>query len=84
MRKELRKAQVLGAIEDYTSDHGYPPSYRELGGELGIAHSAVHLYVRELKADGLINDNPSHARALTLTAAGLELAHSGNGRKPAE
>lgn len=71
MEKEDRKAKVLEAIVNLTDKNGYPPSYREIGEEITLAHSAVFDTVKRLKADGLINDNQAlRSRALTLTDAG--------------
>lgn len=75
MKKETRKAEVLRAVAALTAVNGYPPSYRELAAEMGIAHSAVHAYVRSLRTDGLIHErDPNITRAITLTAAGREHA----------
>lgn len=70
-RKEARKAQVLEAVALFTLNNGYAPSYRDVASYVGISHSLVHGYVRELRADGLIDArHPSVSRALTLTDAG--------------
>jgi len=84
MKKEERKARVLEAVVTLTERDGYPPSYRDLGEEIGLAHSAVFNLVEELRRDGLINDRKAlHSRAITLTAAGqsaLGGEHSTNGK----
>jgi len=76
IRKEHRKAQVLLAVSNFTNEHGYPPSYRDLEVAVGIAHSAIYYIVESLRADGLINerhpDAQWHARAITLSRAGLD------------
>jgi Mn-dependent DtxR family transcriptional regulator len=73
-RKEASKTRVLEAIALFYANTGYHPSYRELGEYLGVAHSLVHGYVKELRADGLIDArDPKVSRALTLTPAGREL-----------
>lgn len=72
--KENRKAQVLEAIAVFHAGNGYHPSYRDVADYVGIAHSLVHGYVKELRSDGLIDDrDPKVTRALTLTPAGREL-----------
>lgn len=71
-QKEKSKSRVLRGIATFTEKHGYPPSYRDLAELAGIAHSLVHVYVRELRADGLIDErDPKITRAITLTDAGL-------------
>ena len=71
MQKEDRKAGVLGAVATLTEQKGYPPSYRDLAMEVGLAHSAVFEVVEGLRRDGLINEREAlRSRAITLTAAG--------------
>jgi SOS-response transcriptional repressor LexA len=71
MNKEERKAQVLLAISNFTNEHGYPPSYRDLEIAVGIAHSAIWHVVESLRTDGLIHEREAkHSRAITLTDAG--------------
>jgi Mn-dependent DtxR family transcriptional regulator len=70
-RKEARKAQVLDGIALFWLNNGIPPSYRDIAEYMGISHSLVHGYVKELRADGLIDArNPKLSRALNLTDAG--------------
>lgn len=69
--KEEGKARVLTAVFEFMAQRGYPPSYRDLGEELGMPHSQVHGYVRELRADGLIDErDPQVSRAITVSSAG--------------
>lgn len=70
--KEDRKAGVLEAVATLTERFGYPPSYRDIGTEVGLAHSAVFNIVESLRRDGLINEREAlHSRAITLTPTGL-------------
>lgn len=70
-QKEDRKAGVLEAVAALTEQKGYPPSYRDLAAEVGLAHSAVFYVVEGLRRDGLINEREAlHSRAITLTDAG--------------
>lgn len=71
MEKENRKARVLEAIWTLTERDGFPPSYRDIGQEIGLAHSAVFDTVEALRRDGLINERKAlRSRAITLTAVG--------------
>jgi repressor LexA len=75
--KEARKIEVLEAINRLTNARGYPPSYRDLGDEVGLAHSAVFYIVETLRADGLIHEREAkHSRAITLTDAGRSAVSS--------
>lgn len=71
-RRNGREAQVqtLAAIAQFTKERGYPPTYRDLGSSLGIAHSAVFYRVRDLASSGLVHDSPATARSLRITRAG--------------
>lgn len=72
-RKEVRKARVLEGIAMFTLNNGYPPSYRDVAEYVGASHSLVYGYVKELRADGLIDArDPRLSRALTLTDAGRD------------
>lgn len=74
-RKEISKTRVLEAIALFYANTGYHPSYRDVAEYVGVAHSLVHGYVKELRADGLIDErDPKVTRALTLTPAGAALA----------
>lgn len=71
INKEVRKAQVLEAVARLTQIRGYPPSYRDLADDVGIAHSAVFYVVETLRTDGLIHEREAkHSRAITLTDTG--------------
>ena len=70
-KKEYRKAEVLAGIALFEANNGYAPSYRDVAEYVGVSHSLVYGYVKELQADGLIH--ATHAkvsRALRLTDAG--------------
>ena len=70
-----RKQQVLRAVAEITREQGYPPSYRDLGQSVGIAHSAVYSVVEALRTDGLVSQRQARrSRAITLTDAGWEAA----------
>jgi repressor LexA len=64
------EALVLAAIHDLWEERGYAPTFREIGDRVGLAHSAVHGYVRVLGEAGLVHDEPHIARSLRLSPAG--------------
>ena len=65
------KARVLEAIAQFSELNGYPPSYRDIGEMVHLAHSAVFYHVEALRTDGLIHERTTkHSRAITLTDAG--------------
>ena len=71
MTKEERKARILEAVHLFLLEQGYPPSYRDIAEQMGVAHSLVHGLVKELRDAGLIHERPPQvSRSLSLTAAG--------------
>jgi Mn-dependent DtxR family transcriptional regulator len=68
------EARILVAILSYWDERGYPPTYREIGSRIGVAHSAVHGYIRDLSEAGLVHGTPSTARSLRLSPAGRRIA----------
>lgn len=61
------QARALDAIKRLTRD-GVPPSYRQLGEELGMAsQSAVHRLIVRLRDRGFVAFEPRKARSLRIT-----------------
>lgn len=51
--KKIRD-KILKAIISYTTEHGYPPTLREIGNEVGLhSSSAVHQHITWMLADGI-------------------------------
>ncbi len=63
-----RAAEGVEFIRQYTADHGYPPSRRELSAHFGL-HSPQggHLLIDELVRQGLVEVDPKVPRAIRLT-----------------
>lgn len=70
-----KTGEILSFIHKFVSEHGYGPTYREIGDAVGIkAESTVfNATVRMLK-DGLLTSAHSAHRNLRVTEKGLELA----------
>ena len=70
--KRGKEAQdrVLAAILSLTVERGYPPTYREIGTHVKLAHSAVYLHVHSLSEAGLVYEDHHTARSLRLSDAG--------------
>jgi repressor LexA len=65
-----RQQQVLRFISDFTRRTGYPPTVREIAGELQLSSpSTVHVHLANLERLGLIRRDPSKPRALELVDA---------------
>lgn len=60
-----RQQAVLDVVRAYASEHGYPPTVREIGAALGLASSStVHSHLAALERAGIIERDPSKPRAL--------------------
>lgn len=62
-----RRQQIVECIEEYSRQHGFPPTVRELCRMTGLSStSSVHKYLVELKEQGVIQSFPERPRTLTL------------------
>lgn len=58
-----RQREVLAALERLIADHGYPPTLRELGAEVGLSSaSSVWAHVHVLEEAELIERHPGRPR----------------------
>ena len=58
---------MLRFIREFTHTNGYPPTVREIGGELELSSpSTVHVHLGNLERLGFIRRDPSKPRALEL------------------
>jgi SOS-response transcriptional repressor LexA len=63
-----KRQQILDFIGCYQSNHGSPPSYREIGAEVGLlSSSTVSSHVQKLIAAGHLRQRPGQPRSLELT-----------------
>ena len=62
-----RQQQVCDFIRLFTARHGYGPSIRDIGKEIGVSSpNGVMCHVRSLRRKGVIADNGGIARSLIL------------------
>src|SRR5579872_1317830 len=60
-----RQQAILDVIRDFSREHGYPPSVREIGERDGLSSSStVQCHLRTLEKKGLIRRDPTKPRAL--------------------
>ncbi|HVN70277.1 MAG TPA: transcriptional repressor LexA [Candidatus Binatia bacterium] len=72
MRKETterpateRQRRILDVIRNFTAEHGYPPSVREIGERVGLSSSStIHAHLKALERRGMISRDPTKPRAL--------------------
>ena len=60
-----RQRKILDVIASFTSEHGYPPSVREIGERVGLSSSStIHAHLKALERHGLLQRDPTKPRAL--------------------
>jgi repressor LexA len=63
-----RQQEIWEFLVGYVDSHGYPPTVREIGEQVGLASpSTVHAHLANLERAGLIKRDPTKPRALELT-----------------
>lgn len=66
------RRDVLGCVMEHVARHGYPPTLREIQGELGISSiSVVAYHLDALQDAGYLRRSPKISRSIVL----LPLAH---------
>ncbi len=62
-----RQRGILEMIHAHVSEHGYPPSVREIGDAVGLkSTSSVHAHLETLEDRGYLRRDPTKPRALEL------------------
>jgi repressor LexA len=60
-----RQREIFDFIKNYLSDHGYPPTVREIGKALGLTSpSTVHAHLSKLEELGIVKRDPTKPRAI--------------------
>jgi repressor LexA len=60
-----RQQEIYDFVVSYAAKHGYPPTVREIGEEVGLASpSTVHAHLANLERAGLLRRDPTKPRAL--------------------
>jgi repressor LexA len=62
-----RQQEIFDFIKRYGSEHGYPPTVRDIGKAIGLTSSStVHAHLANLEKLGLLRRDPTKPRALEL------------------
>jgi repressor LexA len=62
-----KQQRILDVISSFSSEHGYPPSVREIGELVGLSSSStVQSHLNTLERRGLIKRDPTKPRALVV------------------
>lgn len=63
-----RQQAIYDYILNYTKEHSYPPSVREIGAAVGLASpSTVHMHLKALENNGYIKRDPKKPRTIEVT-----------------
>lgn len=66
-----RQAAVLAYIERYIAEHGYSPSFKDIGGALGIrSTNGVNDHLRALQRKGYLRRGEQKSRAFAPSRPG--------------
>lgn len=65
-----KQQQIYDYILEFTAQHGYPPSVREIGAAIGLkSPSTVHFHIKGLEEAGVLVKAEGKTRAITLPGA---------------
>ena len=65
-----KQQQIYDYILSFTTEHGYPPSVREIGSAMGLkSPSTVHFHMKGLEEAGVIVKAEGKTRAISLPGA---------------
>jgi repressor LexA len=74
-----RQQEIWEFLVQYVDSHGYPPTVREIGEQVGLASpSTVHAHLANLERAGLIKRDPTKPRALELTGRAVREPAAGD------
>ena len=72
-----RQRQILDFITDFTNNHGYSPSLREIGKHFGLSSPAtIHAHIKNLKDRGFLKTSYNEARSIELVPAKINWAEA--------
>ena len=60
-----RQQEIFDFVKRYGSEHGYPPTVRDIGKAIGLTSSStVHAHLANLERLGLLRRDPTKPRAI--------------------
>jgi repressor LexA len=73
-----RQQEIFDFIKRYSSEHGYPPTVRDIGKAIGLTSSStVHAHLNNLEKLGMVRRDPTKPRALELLGQAAKKVVSG-------
>jgi len=78
-----RQQEIYDFVVRYAATHGYPPTVREIGEEVGLASpSTVHAHLANLERAGLLRRDPTKPRALEVVGRERSAASAAPAQDP--
>jgi repressor LexA len=78
-----RQQEIYDFVVRYAATHGYPPTVREIGEEVGLASpSTVHAHLANLERAGLLRRDPTKPRALEVVGRERSTASAAPAQDP--
>ena len=78
-----KQQQIYDYIRAFQSEHGYPPSVREIGEAVGLSSpSTVHFHLKGLEEAGVISKAAGKTRAISMSAPVAEEMDGHENRVP--
>lgn len=66
-----KQARVLAFIVEYRREHGYSPTFDEIGAHMGISKNAVTDYIKALvKKDAVVKHHGMHRGVIPVAEVG--------------
>lgn len=62
-----RQEDILSFVSNFASEHGYPPTVREIGEHFGFLWPAARGHLKALERKGVIKIKPSKSRGIEIT-----------------
>ena len=62
----VQRQRILAFIRRFHSEHGFAPTVREIGDEVGMGASVVQHHLNQLQRMGWIRRHPNRSRALVV------------------
>jgi repressor LexA len=65
-----RQRTVLDFVKSYSQQHGYPPTFREIGEHFGFGWAASRAHLKAIERKGYLKVIPSKSRGIEITGPG--------------
>ncbi len=62
----IKQKEILQFLITYHGEHGYPPTFREIGNHFGFLWTASKGHLKSLERKGVIRINPSKSRGIEI------------------